>query len=75
MQDPQPENITGEKQVVHSVEHRINWGYVILGVAAIYVTWKARGIFSSSSSSETKDDRADRDEIGGAEILVEDDQR
>ena len=37
MQDPPAENIAGEKRVAHTVEHRINWGYVALAAAAIGV--------------------------------------
>lgn len=39
MQDPIPENIDGSKQVVHKVEHRINWGYVALAVGGLVVGW------------------------------------
>nr|WP_011091114.1 hypothetical protein [Halorubrum saccharovorum]AAO15413.1 orfA [Halorubrum saccharovorum] len=37
--DPAPENIDGAKtvQYSHEIHHRINWGYVALGVAAILV--------------------------------------
>jgi len=38
--DPAPSNITGEKRVTHSVEHRINWGYVAASVAALIVLWR-----------------------------------
>ena len=39
MADPVPENISGEKSVAysHEIHHRVNWGYVALGVAAIFV--------------------------------------
>jgi hypothetical protein len=39
MADPVPENISGEKSVAysHEIHHRVNWGYVALGVAAILV--------------------------------------
>lgn len=37
--DPKPENITGEKQVQHVVEHSVDWGHVALGLAAIYALW------------------------------------
>lgn len=39
MQDPLAENITGEKRIVHTVEHRINWGYALLGAAGIFGLW------------------------------------
>jgi len=39
MQDPQPENITGTKQVVHRVEHNIHWGYVAAGVGLLAVAF------------------------------------
>lgn len=37
MNDPTPENITGEKRVSHVVKHQINWGYVAVAVAALIV--------------------------------------
>lgn len=35
MQDPSPENIVGEKRVIHRVNHQIHWGHVALAVALI----------------------------------------
>jgi hypothetical protein len=37
--DPAPENIDGAKtvQYSHEVHHRVNWGYVALGVAVLAV--------------------------------------
>lgn len=40
MIDPVRENIDGEMIETHSFEHRIDWGYVALGLAAIFVVWK-----------------------------------
>lgn len=40
MNDPLPENIEGSKSVQHVVEHRIDWGYVVLGIAAIFVVYR-----------------------------------
>lgn len=40
MQDPKPENITGEKVARHSFKHQINWGHVVLGGAAILLLLK-----------------------------------
>lgn len=37
MQDPLPSNIDGQKVVSHEVQHSVNWGYVAVAVAAIYV--------------------------------------
>jgi len=39
VQDPEAANITGQKRVVHSVEHTINWGYVAVSVAVIIAIW------------------------------------
>jgi len=39
VQDPEPSNIRGQKRVVHSVEHQVNWGYVAIAVAVIAVVW------------------------------------
>jgi hypothetical protein len=37
MEDPLPENIDGSKRVTHSVNHQINWGYAMAGLAVIVV--------------------------------------
>lgn len=66
MQDPDPENIAGRKVQKHSFEHSIRWDYVLLAVAAIYVTWKVSSRLSSSS--EDGDDLDDLED--GAEIRV-----
>ena len=50
--DPAPENITGEKQVVHSVEHSINWGYVALAVVGLAVVVKIGPALARSSSRD-----------------------
>lgn len=52
MMEPLRENIDGSKQVVHTVEHRVNWGYVALGVAAIVVA-----LTVASRTSTRQDDR------------------
>lgn len=53
MKDPKPENISGSKVSKHSVNWEVNVGYLVLGIAAIYVTWKASKLFGSSSGSES----------------------
>jgi hypothetical protein len=37
MADPAPENISGKKSVSyeHRIHHRVNWGYLVIGAAAI----------------------------------------
>jgi hypothetical protein len=50
--DPAPENISGEKQVVHSVEHKINWGYVALAIVGLAVIVKIGPALARSSSRE-----------------------
>jgi len=39
MDDPKPENVVGQKRVVHKVEHRIHWGYVAAGVGLLALAW------------------------------------
>lgn len=43
MQDPSPENIRGSKVQHHSFEHRINWGHLVIGLAAIYIAAQLLG--------------------------------
>jgi len=50
--DPTPENISGEKRVVHSVEHSINWGYVALAIVGLAVIAKIGPALERSSSRE-----------------------
>lgn len=52
MNDPTPENISGEKRVVHSVEHQINWGYVALAVVGLAVVVKIGPALARSSSRD-----------------------
>lgn len=54
MQDPLQENIAGEKRVVHTVEHRVNWGHVALAVAVLAVIAVAVRAHSDGSSRTTK---------------------
>jgi len=39
MQDPKPENIEGTKRVAHTVEHRVDWGHVALGIGLLALVW------------------------------------
>jgi hypothetical protein len=50
--DPHPENITGEKQVQHVVKHSIDWGYVVLGLAAIFALWQFGQLLEPSDDGE-----------------------
>jgi hypothetical protein len=46
-------NIDGSKQVVHKVEHRVNWGYVAAGIGALVVAWVVyRGFVESDPKNE-----------------------
>jgi hypothetical protein len=51
MRDPVPANISGEKVETHTFKHSIQWGQVVLGVAAIFVAWKAARLLGSGSSN------------------------
>ena len=55
MEDPLPSNITGEKRVVHTVEHRINWGYALLGAAGIAALWLIFGGDGGADASDVSD--------------------
>jgi hypothetical protein len=55
MEDPLPENIAGEKQVVHSVEHSINWGYIALAVVALALITKIGPALARSSSRDEEE--------------------
>lgn len=45
--EPAPENVTGQKRVTHSVEHRINWGYMAIGLGLVMVVLYLSGGDSS----------------------------
>jgi hypothetical protein len=51
MEDPLPANIEGEKRVVHSVEHRVNWGYVAAAVVALVVLLKVAPALADRNDS------------------------
>jgi len=53
--DPAPANISGEKRVTHSVEHRINWGYVAVAVAVLVVV----AVVGSRRSGREPEESAD----------------
>lgn len=55
MNDPTPENISGEKRVVHSVEHSINWGYVALAIVGLAVVVKIGPALARSSSRDEEE--------------------
>lgn len=47
--EPLPENVSGEVVESHAFEHRVDWGHVALGLAAIYVVWKASGLLEQGN--------------------------
>ena len=69
MQDPNPENIVGQKRVTHSVEWQINVGYALLGVLGLYLAWKVFGGLSSSSEDEQSDPDAVDELTDAAEVI------
>jgi len=46
MQDPPAENIEGVKRVAHTVEHRIDWGHVMIGVGLLALALVFRRVFT-----------------------------
>ena len=52
MEDPIPENIDGSKVVTHSYEHRIDWGYVGLGVGLLAVAYVGYTVLATSESDD-----------------------
>jgi hypothetical protein len=66
MQDPNPENIVGQKRVTHSVDHHIPWGQVAVGVGLLAVAYVGYKVFlSGSSGSDDTDDVGDEIEDAG----------
>ena len=56
--EPAPENIAGEVVHKHAFEHRIDWGYVALALAAVVIVVKLSGsggmsVGQSSDESES----------------------
>lgn len=58
MRDPEPGNISGEKVQRHVFKHEINWGYVAIGIAAIYV---ASRLFEGTEAAAHGDDEGKND--------------
>jgi len=52
MQDPKPENIRGAKTVSHSVNHRVDWGYVVGGVGLLVLASVLHRLFTPSAGDE-----------------------
>lgn len=59
MQDPVPENISGQKVQRHVFKHEIQWGYVLLAVVALVALWKFGGALGGDGSDES-----DESELG-----------
>lgn len=57
MEDPKPENIVGEKRAVHRVEHRIDWGYLTLGLGALAVGYVLYRLFVQTGDSDQNDEQ------------------
>jgi|JXWS01.1.fsa_nt_gb hypothetical protein len=47
---PMPENIDGSVSYSHEIHHKINWGYVSIGIAVI-----AALLFLREKSTQTED--------------------
>ena len=47
--EPEPSNISGEKIEKHVFEHRVDWGYVAVGIAVIAVAWFAYQLMADPS--------------------------
>jgi hypothetical protein len=60
MQDPQPENIMGEKVQRHVFKHEINWGYVALAGVGGLALWAL--VLRDPGSSQ--DDETDPGVVG-----------
>lgn len=48
--EPAPENVSGEVVRRHSFEHRVDWGYVALGLLGLYVAYKVASALESRES-------------------------
>jgi len=52
MNDPIPENISGSKVYKHEFSHSIQWGYLVLGIALLYLAWRLGPAITKRGSSE-----------------------
>jgi hypothetical protein len=59
MEDPLPENIEGEKRVVHTVNHNVNWSHVALAALGILFLLKFGPALLSASDDEEIGDEED----------------
>jgi hypothetical protein len=57
MRDPPAENITGQKEVAHTVSHKVDWGHVALGIGLIALALVARRLFVSNGGKNENDGR------------------
>lgn len=54
--EPAPENVTGEVVRRHSFKHSVNWGYVILGVAVLYVAYHGVRLVGQQDAEQQPDE-------------------
>ena len=57
MQDPPAENIRGAKKVTHTVEHRVDWGHVALGIGLLLLAYTLRRMFEKSPDDDGKGEK------------------
>lgn len=71
MQDPQPDNIYGEKS--SELKHIVRWDYVVLGLLGLYVAWNLFGGLSSPSenSDEMEEIAGNLDAQDAAEVVLQ----
>lgn len=62
MRDPTPQNITGEKVQRHVFKHKIQWGYVAMAVAVIYVVMRVGPMFAGDA--DDKQGKTEKSGIG-----------
>lgn len=63
MRDPQPENITGEKQ--HVFEWSVNVGHVLLALAVIVVALQLGRVLTGEESDVASSALAETEEVTG----------
>lgn len=52
MRDPPARNIDGEKVITHSVEHKVDWGHVALGVGILALAFIVHRAFLRGSEDD-----------------------
>ena len=69
MNDPNPENIVGQKRVTHAVEWQIQPSYLLAALAVLVIAWKLLPDRSGTSTSSEPEESMGEEMAGRFEEI------